>query len=249
VVATGIKLPWEHALHTSSSEWRHPQQHLSVELREKLGQNLAIALLSGFRGIVADFVWISAHNAWADQVWHKMKENIQLAVVLQPQSISFWDLGAWHMAWNASYGESTNRKYPSDAYRKKRQLEWIETGRAFLEEGIQNNPDQYDLYFKMGWLIYQKKNDPLAAVPYLIKASEYPEAPLYVVRMVGILYAKGGDHLHAYQWWKKLWAEDHEKNPNQFWHKIAEWGHEAEEKLGISPQERVFPSKSKSIIR
>lgn len=141
-LAVAAKGPWEDALRRSRGAHRlGAGEAISVKLRARLGQNLAVALLSGFRGIVADFVWLGAHSAWEDQKWYKMREGIELAVVLQPHSISFWDIGAWHFAWNASYGESVNPKYPSDAYRLKVQRDWILAGKTFLEQGILNNPD------------------------------------------------------------------------------------------------------------
>ncbi len=246
VLALGVKWTWEESLHRASAHLKLGGTGISLELRTRLGQNLAVALLSGFRGIVADFVWLDAHVAWEDQLWYKLKEGIELAVLLQPHSLSFWDIGAWHMAWNASYGESVNPKYPSNAYRLKVQRDWILAGKAFLEEGIRNNPDSYDLDFKLGWLIYQKLNDPLGAIPKFQKAITYPEAPLYVTRMVGHMYEKAGRTREAYDWWRHLWAEDHAKNPQQLWYKIAQWGREAEEKLGIPPSQRVFPPKPKS---
>ncbi|MBI4025953.1 MAG: hypothetical protein HY360_13285 [Verrucomicrobia bacterium] len=220
---------------------------LSLELRSKLSQNLAIALLSGFRGIVADFVWLAAHGAWENQVWYKMREGIELAVILQPHSISFWDIGAWHFAWNASYGEFSNPKYTNKAHRLKVQRDWIMAGRKFLHEGIRNNPGHYELHFKLGWLIYQKLEDPLNAVPHLQKAAGFPDAPLYVTRMVGHMYQKGGKTRDAYEWWKQLWLEDHSKYPQQLWYKIEQWGRECEEKLNIPDAERIFPSRKKSV--
>lgn len=246
LLAFAAKGPWEHHLRAQ----RHARrlgagESLSVELRARLGQNLAVALLSGFRGIVADFVWLGAHTAWEDQKWYKMREGIELAVLLQPHSISFWDIGAWHFAWNASYGESVNPKYPSDAYRLKVQRDWILAGKAFLERGILNNPESWDLKFKLGWIYYQKLNDPLGAVPWFQQAEADPEAPLYVGRMVGHMFVKGGRHDKAYAWWKRLWFEDHAKHPEQLWYKIAQWGREAEEKLRIPASQRVFPPAQK----
>ncbi len=247
-VAIVLKLTWESSLRSTYRQLRLGGEGISIQLRARLGQNLAVALLSGFRGIVADFVWLAAHVAWEDQIWFKMKDNIELAVVLQPHSISFWDIGAWHMAWNASYGESVNPKYPSNAYRLKMQRDWIQEGKRFIEEGIRNNPDSYILHFNLGWLVYQKLNDPLGSIPYFKKAATYPEAPSYVTRMVGHMYEKGNQTREAYQWWKRLWAEDHAKNPQQLWYKIAQWGRETEEKLGIPPAERVFPPRQKPPI-
>jgi hypothetical protein len=228
---------------------------LDVELRSKLTQNLAVALLSGFRATVADFIWLKAHDAWMDEVWYKLKEGIQLAVVLQPHAISFWDTGSWHMAYNASHSESENPKYPTDAYRRKAQLAWIDDGKTFLEEGILNNPDSYLLHFRLGWLISDrfKLDDPLGAVPHMLKASSYPDAPLYVYRMVGRLYERAASRAKtkeeelyytekAYEVWKKIWITGQTDNLVP---RIAKWGREAEVKLAIKPEKRIFPSDEK----
>ena len=217
----------------------------STEVRAKLGQNLAVALLGGFRGVVADFVWFEVETAYEEQIWYKLKEQAELVVVLQPHCVLFWDMGFWHMAYNASYAESKNFRYPNQAYRLKAQQDWIHAGKEFLERGIQNNPTGYQLYFSLGYLICDrfKFNDPLSSIPYLKKAASDPNAPSYVVRMIGHMYEKGGKKEEAYQWWKQLWLQDHKKNPQQLWDKIAEWGYQSEEKLNIPSSERVFPSK------
>ncbi len=246
VVAVAFKWMLENSLHDSRVQLKLGGPPLSLELRTKLSQNFAVALLSGFRGIVADFVWIDAHRAWEDQNWFKLKEGIELTVVMQPHSISFWDIGGWHMAWNASYGVSTDPKLPNQAFKVKAQRTWIQAGKEFLEKGIQNNPDNYDLHFKLGWLIYQKLDDPMGSIEYFKKAADYPDAPLYVSRMVGHMYVKAGHTKEAYDWWKKLWAQDRTKNSGQLWYKIAQWGYEAEEKLDIPLAQRVFPVKQKS---
>lgn len=248
ICAGALKQPFEESLQASSRRLNLRGKALSLELRSKLGQNLAVALLSGFRGVVADFVWIRAHHFWEDQVWFKMKEGIELAVVLQPHSIPFWDLGSWHMAWNASHAEGNNPTYSSDAYRLRMKEAWIQAGNDFLKEGIRNNPDSYDLHFKMGWLLYQRLNNPLAAAAEFEKAAAYENAPLYIGRMIGHMFERAKQPRMAYECWKKLWMQDHQKTPDQLWHKIEEWGAEAEDELKIPHEERVFPPAQKSPI-
>ncbi len=155
------------------------------------------------------------------------------------------------MAYNVSYYEKSNPKYPNNAYRLKAHRDWMEAGKKFLESGIRDNPNRDELYFALGWLIQDKFkfNDPWNAIPYLKKAAEFPDAPLYTGRMVGHMYVEAGKTREAYEWWKKLWTEDHQKNPNQLWNKIAKWGREAETKLDIPMKERFFPLEEKSIIK
>ena len=244
LLGIAIKWTWEKSLDQSIHELKLGGAGLSVELRGKLGQNMALALLGGFRGVVADFMWLRAYDHWEVKTWYKLKECVELATLLQPKAVSFWDIGAWHMAWNASYAESVNEAYPSKAYRLKMQREWFDAGRKYLQQGIDNNPEDWNLWFKMGWILYQKYEDPLGAVPFLKKSASFPEAPLYVRRMVGHAYEKADQSQEAYEWWKKLWLENHAEHPDELWYKIAAWGKEAEQKLDIPPSQRVFPRET-----
>ena len=174
-----LKWNWETALAKQKDHYQLHTVTLNIHLRSQMSQNLAVALLGGFRGSVADFIWLKAHDAWMDGIWYKLKEGIQLAVILQPKSIYFWDVGAWHMAYNASYGESENKKYPTEAYRIRAQRAWINDGKAFLEEGIRNNPDSWELHFRLAWLISDrnKYDDPIGSIPEFLKAYESEGAP------------------------------------------------------------------------
>ena len=78
-----------------------------------------------------------------------------------------------------------NPKYKSDAYRRKMQQMWIQEGKKFLEDGIRNNPDVYDLYFKMGWLLYSKLDDPIGAVP-ADRPTEPPEVVATILHSLGL---------------------------------------------------------------
>jgi len=58
-----MKLPAEHAL-----SFQHRQLQVvdvvNLDLREKIGQLGFVAALSGFRAMLADFLFIQAHVAW-----------------------------------------------------------------------------------------------------------------------------------------------------------------------------------------
>ena len=72
------------------------------DLREQIGQLGFLAALSGFRSLVADVIFIQAHVAWENTEWGRVLLLFREATTLQPRSILFWDMAAWHMAWNAS---------------------------------------------------------------------------------------------------------------------------------------------------
>ena len=102
---------------------------------------MAIALLAGFRGVVADFVWIQSHGYWEKKEWLRQYRDMEVVAMLQPLSTLFWDTGAWHMAWNIGYAVSVDPSNRTAAEGIKRQREWWDKARDFLQQGIENVPE------------------------------------------------------------------------------------------------------------
>src|SRR5213079_3455893 len=104
----------------------HRQEHFrgvefNLDLREKLGQLGFIAALSGFRAIVADGLFIQAHVAWEQTEWGRVLLLLRQVTTLQPRSILFWDMAAWHMGWNASVAAINDPNQPRVFLRRKAQ--------------------------------------------------------------------------------------------------------------------------------
>ena len=243
-------LPLENALRTDRLQMKYGGAHVTFQLREAIGQNLAIALLAGMRGIVADFLWIQGHGFWEKREWLRQYRNIEVAVTLQPQSIMFWDLGQWHMAWNIGYGAFSDPKNRTKAEAIKREREWHEKARQFILRGIENIPNRYELYFTMGWLYFEKLSkdcdDPpcseafCKSADYLAMATSYPDAPQFVPRLYARALEKCGDLKAAYEEWKRLWRLDH-STTEQAWSIIEREIRRLEDYLQIPNQQRVFP--------
>ncbi len=243
-------LPLENSLRTERLQMRYGGARVSFQLREAIGQNLAIALLAGMRGIVADFLWIQGHDFWEKKEWLRQYRNIEEVVTLQPQSIMFWDLGQWHMAWNIGYGSFSDPKNRTKAEAIKREREWHEKAREFLTRGIENIPNRYELYFTMGWLYFEKLSKDCDSPPctdafcksaeYLGKASSFPDAPQFVPRLYARALEKCGDLTAAYEEWKYLWSLDR-STTEQAWSIIEREIRRLEDTLHIPNQQRVFP--------
>jgi len=174
-----IKVPAEHALcgHHRQSGFR--KVAFDVDLREQLGQLGFIAALSGFRAAVADIFFIQAHVAWQRTEWSRVLFFLREVTVLQPRSVLFWDVAAWHMAWNASVAALNDPKQPRRALRVKAEREYYAIGKDFLERGIQNNPDKPQLYEALARLYQQKFHDHERASEYYAKAATLPGAPSF----------------------------------------------------------------------
>src|ERR1043166_7869558 len=108
VVPSLLMLPLQNNISAERVSRRYGGARVNRKLRDVLGQKAAIALLAGFRGIVADFMWIRAHGYWEKKQWLQQFRDMEVVTTLQPQSVLFWDEGAWHMAWNIGYAVSVD---------------------------------------------------------------------------------------------------------------------------------------------
>lgn len=225
---------------------------LNLQIRSQIGQALSIAMLGGFRNIVANFVWIEAHRLWEERMWYKIKPHFDIVVLLQPRVAYFWDTAAWHMAWNISWDERRRCEnlQQLQAPCVKAQEYWIEQGRRYLENGLLHNPNSWELNFKLGWLIKEKQPDRVCdAVPYFQTASEIPDAPRYIARHVGFAQEDCGQFAEAYRTWLRLWDE-FSRNPrsDEVPRVIWERGRQMEEVLQISDARRFFAKISEQEI-
>src|SRR5437667_6373465 len=112
IVIGAIKLPVERDLAVIHRQEHFRGVEFNLDLREQLGQLGFIAALSGFRSIVADVLFMQAHVAWERTEWSRVLLLFRQITTLQPHAILFLDMGAWHMAWNASVAAMNDRSQP-----------------------------------------------------------------------------------------------------------------------------------------
>ena len=240
IVPAVLLSPLERAIDAQRVRRRYGGARVTLEMRDRLGQGMAIGLLAGFRGVVADFLWIQNQGFWENKEWLRMYRNMELVTTLQPQSVLFWDSAQWHMAWNIGYAVRTDPANRTQAEGLKREREWQEKARDLLARGIENIPNRYELYFSMGWLYAQKLKDDCEAAEYYQHAAQFTDAPSYV----GRFYARALEHCgrvpEAYEYWKHLWFQEHNK-PYQLEGVLEREIKGLEDQLNIPNDQRVFP--------
>ena len=231
-----IKLPFERQLAAVHQQLRFRTTELSLDLRERIGQAGFIAALSGFRSLVADILFIQAHAAWEQTEWGRVLLLFRQITTLQPRSILFWDMAAWHMAWNASVAALNNPAQSRQALRVKAQREYFAVGKDFLERGIRNNPDRPQLYDALARLYRDKYHDHERAAEYFSQAAQRAGAPSYEKRFAAyeLSYCEGRER-EAYRRLHELYlASEKERLPTL----IARLKF-LEEKLNIPHEERI----------
>jgi hypothetical protein len=203
-----LKLPAERSLAQEHRESQLADVDLNLNLREKIGQVGFIAALSGFRAMLADFLFIQAHAAWERTEWGRVLFLFRQVTALQPHVPFFWDMAAWHMAWNASAAAINDRSQPRQALRVKAQREYFAIGKDFLERGIKNNPRNPKLYETLAILYRDKYNDHARASEFFRKAADCPGAPSYDKRFSAyeLSYCEGWEP-QAYIQLRRLYDE------------------------------------------
>ncbi len=236
IVLGAIKLPIERDLAVIHRQEHFRGVEFNLDLREKLGQLGFIAALSGFRAIVADALFIQAHVAWERTEWSRVLLLFRHVTTLQPRSILFWDMAAWHMAWNASVAAMNDRAQPRLALRVKAQREYFALGKDFLERGIKNNPDRPELYETLARLYREKYKDHERASEFFAKAAALPGAPRYNRRFSAyeLSYCEGRER-EAYDRLRQLYNESEKERLPTLITRLKF----LENKLGIPQDERI----------
>ncbi len=188
-----VRVPIESSLSAQHRSAYFHETKLGLDLREQIGQLGFLAALSGFRSLVADVIFIQAHVAWERTEWGRVLLLFREVTTLQPRSILFWDMAAWHMAWNASVAAMRDPTLPNDAMRRKAQQEYFALGKDFLERGIKNNPDRPQLYEALARLCKDKLGDHSAAARLYAQAAKLKGAPEFDERFAAyeLSYAPG----------------------------------------------------------
>src|SRR5437016_275675 len=230
-----IKLPAERAIALQHRQLQFAEI-ANLDLREKLGQVGFIAALSGFRAAVADFLFIEAHIAWERTEWGRVLFLFRQVTTLQPHVPLFWDMAAWHMAWNASAAAINDSSQPRMALRIKTQRDYFALGKDFLERGIKNNPDKPQLYESLALLYREKLNDHERASECYAKAAALPGAHSYDKRFSAyeLSYCEGRER-EAYERLRALYDEGERERLPTLIRRLKV----LEEKLAIPPEQRI----------
>jgi hypothetical protein len=190
------RVPLEHGLTETHRRLHFQAVDFNLDLREQLGQLGFVAALSGFRSLVADALFIQAHVAWERTEWGRVLFLFRQITTLQPRAVLFWDMAAWHMAWNASTAAMNDPRQPRQALRLKAAREYFQLGKDFLERGIKNNPERPELYEALARLYRDKYKDHTHASEFFAKAAALPGAHRYAKRFAAYELAQcpGREH-------------------------------------------------------
>jgi tetratricopeptide (TPR) repeat protein len=239
------KIVWELHIAHAQNQLRYHGIVLTRQLRDQLGQGLTLGVLSGMGNAVSDLIWLEVTLAWENEEWFRMGGLINLCTALQPRFVTFWDIGGWQLAWNASVSATKDLSLPNQLRREKASRFWIERGLAIYQRGIENNPESWRLWADTALLYEQRLGDFRTAAYYFAQAAKRPNCPTFYERFPAIMYGRAGDDWSAYEAWKALWESltpAERAEPRHEGDRIEQEIRRLEQKLAIPKEKRVFPN-------
>lgn len=161
----------------------------------------------GFRKVAANFMWLQVDRYWHMGHLYKMVPLMKTCVLLDPNFVDAYLLGAWHLGYNATAAmaytpvplRTWSEKY-QDCLGEQEKYYYLAID--FLKDGIRNNPRNYKLFFDLGYGMYRDKlNDMPNAVLYLTEAARLPHER-WVPRMLYKCLEDNGEYEKALEGWK-----------------------------------------------
>jgi hypothetical protein len=108
---------------------------------------LTTQALGGFRGLMANALWIRANDLQLEDKYFEMVQLARWITILDPKSVQGWI----HQAWNMTYNISVKFNEPADRWR------WVRHGLELLrDEGLKYNPDEALIYRELAWFFQHK---------------------------------------------------------------------------------------------
>jgi hypothetical protein len=167
------------------------------------GQGVTLALLGGFRALVADVVWLSMYAAWERQDLPQTETLLRLVTAIDPRPAYFWlngarilayDLTAWRIARAGGYEQVP------EGVQDRIGREQARRALQFLDAGMAYHPRSADLWTERANIELNRLQDLAAAAESYRRAWEQPDAPYFAARLHGELLRRLNRKAEALAW-------------------------------------------------
>lgn len=207
------RMGYEQALSVEMRQQKLLPASMSLSSRAELKQKGLAATFGSLRPTLAAIMSVTSTQYHLSREWDELEQQYQDIVLLDPGNVNYWDLGSWHIGTNASVSSKENIDLPP-LEREIRFNEYLNRGSAFLDQGIEMNPQEWRLPLLKArmWSNPHLKPDLPLVVSTLEKALEYPGIPQRerdrMERMIFYaLFKMPGQSQQAYDQAYKLWQE------------------------------------------
>ncbi len=171
------------------------------------GQGVTLALLGGFRALVADATWIRMYDVWERRDLPAVQTLLHLTTALDPRPVYFWlngaritahDFSAWRIQTEGGYDTvALARQQQIDAEQGRQALRVLDAAATF-------HPASADLWIERAAIQLTRLRDVAAAAESYRRAWEQPNAPYFAARLHAELLRKLSRKPEALAWLARL---------------------------------------------
>lgn len=154
----------------------------------------------GYTGLMADVYWTRAVQYFGGKHHDRamsyalLPPLLDITTTLDPHLIVAYQFGSVFLA----------QKPPEGAGMPEKAVELV-------ERGIKANPNEWRLYYHLGFLEYMELNDPVAASKAFLRGSEIPGAHPWLKVLAASMAQYGGDLQTARFLWTKIYETTDDK--------------------------------------
>ena len=156
----------------------------------------------GYDGLMADIYWTRVVQYFGRQ--HQVRSRssrydlllplLDITVTLDPHLIVAYEFGSFFLSQQPPEGAGR----PDEAV-------------AFVERGIRENPDNWRLYYHLGFIHYLERHDYKAASDAFLRGSKVPNAHPWLRTMAAAMAEFGGDIRTARFLWERIYESTDDK--------------------------------------
>ena len=185
------------------AEIRARQPALRLDSAAAAGQGLSLALLGGFRALVADAAWIQMYALWEKRDLPGTETLARVVTTIDPRPVYFWlngarivayDFPAWRIEAAGGYDA-----VPAEAQRAVRH-EQARAALRLLGAAVALHPASPELWVEQANIELNRLGDLDAAAATYRRAAALPGAPYYVARLHAEILRRAGRRAEALAW-------------------------------------------------
>jgi hypothetical protein len=185
---------------------RQPALRLDPSL-PAAGQGVTLALLGGFRALVADVLWVRMYVVWEKRDLPGTQSLIRLVTAIDPRPIYFWlngariianDFAAWRLDTAGGY-EAAGPAVEARLNREQGNL-----ALRYLDAAMEFHPASAQLWIERANIQLNRMRDVAAAAESYGRAWEQPGAPYYAARLHAEMLRRTGRKADALRFLTQL---------------------------------------------
>ncbi len=204
--ATGALANWIVAPVWADQRAREPALRLE-SAAAAAGQGATLALLGGFRALVADVTWIRLHTNWEARDLPASDALVHVVPAIDPRPVYFWlngarilayDFAAWRIEGGGGYeGMPAPAQERIVVEQARRALAQLERARTF-------HPAAPELWIERASIELNRLRDVAAAAESYRQAAASRHAPRYAARLHAEMLRRLGRKPEALDWLVRL---------------------------------------------